>query len=374
MTQGAGQGPEVLRTETLRDFRVPAYVHETGPYVPSTSPDEPLGTAEGEPLGGAPGEPFDDGFPEEPDGYTPTQRDLPVINRGDTVQVAVAPEAGPAPQPAEGPGPLYVVGDVHGYLDQLIAALQEQGLLDAAGTWSAGTARLWFLGDFTDRGPDGIGVIDLVMRLSAEAAAVGGYCKALMGNHELLLLGARRFGDTPVNSGAGTATFQAAWLLNGGQKTDMDRLQDHHLQWMARLDAMEEVDGHLLVHSDTTAYLDYGDSIEAVNDTIRETLTRNDADECWDLFRKLTRRFAFRDDGGAEAVLSLLDTYGGTRIVHGHSPIPYLLGEVGSEEGEDSPSPVVEEPHLYADGLAIAMDGGVTMAGKLLVRQLPLAG
>lgn len=159
-----------------------------------------------------------------------------------------------------------------------------------------------------------------------------------MGNHELLLLGARRFGDTPVNSGAGTATFQAAWLLNGGQKTDMDRLQDHHLQWMARLDAMEQVDGHLLVHSDTTAYLDYGDSIEAVNDTIRETLTRNDADECWDLFRKFTRRFAFRDDGPA-AVLSLLDTYGGTRIVHGHSPIPYLLGEVGSRTARTARAP-----------------------------------
>lgn len=118
-----------------------------------------------------------------------------------------------------------------------------------------------------------------------------------MGNHELLLLGAKRFGDTPVNSGAGTATFQAAWLLNGGQKYDMDRLQDHHLQWMARLDAVEEVDGHLLVHSDTTAYLDYGDSIEAVNDTVRETITRNDADEVWDLFRKFTKRFSFRDEG-----------------------------------------------------------------------------
>jgi hypothetical protein len=253
-----------------------------------------------------------------------------------------------------------------------VAALQEKGLLDAAGNWCAGTARLWFLGDFTDRGPDGIGVIDLVMRLSAEAAAAGGYCKALMGNHELLLLGAKRFGDTPVNSGAGTATFQAAWLLNGGQKTDMDRLQDHHLQWMARLDAVEEVDGHLLVHSDTTAYLDYGRSIEEVNDTVRETLTRNDADEVWDLFRKFTKRFSFRDEGGADAVRSLLDTYGGTRIVHGHSPIPYLLGEVGSEEDEDNSDPVVEGPHVYADGLAIAMDGGVTMAGKLLVQQLPL--
>ncbi|MFD8518432.1 metallophosphoesterase [Streptomyces capillispiralis] len=356
MTQGAGQGPEVERTATLRDFRVPAYVHETGPYAQSTHPGDVV-------------PPSDETYPE---GYTPTQRDLPVINRGDTVQVTVDPASVPAPQPVTGPGPLYVVGDVHGYLDELVAALQEQGLIDAAGQWCAGTARLWFLGDFTDRGPDGIGVIDLVMRLSAEAAAAGGYCKALMGNHELLLLGAKRFGDTPVNSGAGTATFQAAWLLNGGQKTDMDRLQDHHLQWMARLDAVEEVDGHLLLHSDTTAYLDYGRSIEEVNDTVRETLTRNDADEVWDLFRKFTKRFSFRDEGGADAVRSLLDTYGGTRVVHGHSPIPYLLGEVGSEDDEDDTGPVVAGPHVYADGLAIAMDGGVTMAGKLLVRKLPL--
>ncbi|WP_078855888.1 metallophosphoesterase [Streptomyces sp. SCSIO 75703] len=357
MTQGAGQGPAVERTATVRDFRVPAYVHEAAPYAAS---------------GTHPGNAVPPGEEDRPDGYTPTQRDLPVIRRGDTVQVTVDPAVAPAAQSTAGPGPLFVVGDVHGYLDELESALREKGLVDEAGHWSAGTARLWFLGDFTDRGPDGIGVIDLVMRLSAEAAASGGYCKALMGNHELLLLGAKRFGDTPVNSGAGTATFQAAWLLNGGQKSDMDRLQDHHLQWMARLDALEEVDGHLLVHSDTTTYLDYGRSIEEVNDTVRETLTRNDVEEVWDLFRKLTKRFSFRDEGGADAVRSLLETYGGTRIVHGHSPIPYLTGEVGSEDGEEESRPAVEGPHVYADGLAIAMDGGVTMAGKLLVQQLPL--
>ncbi|MFJ9039824.1 metallophosphoesterase [Streptomyces sp. NPDC102406] len=353
MTQGAGQGP-AARTETLRDFRVPAYVHDVPANVMPTDP--------------VPGSPE---AADYPDGYTPTERDLPVINRGDTVQVEVVQ---PVQRTADEMGPLFVVGDVHGYLDELLAALHEKGLVDTEGTWAAGNARLWFLGDFTDRGPDGIGVIDLVMRLSAEAAAAGGYCKALMGNHELLLLGAKRFGDTPVNSGAGTATFQAAWLLNGGQKADMDRLQDVHLQWMSRLDAIEIEDDHLLMHSDTTAYLDYGDSIEAVNDTVRETLTRNDADECWDLFRKLTKRFAFRDgESGPGAVRELLGTYGGSRVVHGHSPIPYLLGEVGTEDadGEDS-RPVVEGPHVYAGGLAIAMDGGVTMAGKLLVQQLPM--
>lgn len=361
MTQGAGQGP-AARTETLRDFRVPAYVHDV-------------------PANMVPSDPVPGSLPEAdfPDGYTPTERDLPVINRGDTVQVELPqPGSAPAPAPTEGMGPLFVVGDVHGYLEELLAALREQGLIDAEGSWAAGNARLWFLGDFTDRGPDGIGVIDLVMRLSAEAAAAGGYCKALMGNHELLLLGAKRFADTPVNSGAGTATFQAAWLLNGGQKSDMDRLQDVHLQWMSRLDAIEIEDDHLLMHSDTTSYLDYGDSIEAVNDTIRETLTRNDADECWDLFRKFTKRFAFRDEeSGPGAVRELLAAYGGSRVVHGHSPIPYLLGEVGTEAGADGAEdedsgPVVEGPHVYAGGLAIAMDGGVTMAGKLLVQQLPM--
>ncbi|MEU8431365.1 metallophosphoesterase [Streptomyces sp. NPDC029216] len=410
MTQGAGQGP-AMRTDTLRDFRVP--VNEPAPYavsagLPGEAPvygeypayyeeapadPRPRYTAEHADYPAAPpaAYPAPDTVPQQrqaeqadfpadgpadDDGYTPTQRDLPIIGRGatggpgDTVQVQYVPQEAPG----DGPGPLYVVGDVHGYLDELIHELQAQNLIDADCHWSAGNARIWFLGDFTDRGPDGIGVIDLVMRLSAEAAAAGGYCKALMGNHELLLIGAKRFGDTPVNSGAGTATFQAAWLLNGGQRTDMERLEDVHLQWMSRLDAATLADGHLLLHSDTTAYLDYGDSIEDVNDTIHELLNRHDADITWDLFRKFTKRFAFRDEEtGPQAVRELLATYGGSRVVHGHSPIPYLLGEVGTEDGDEGHGPEdVDGPHVYADGLAIAMDGGVTMAGKLLVQQLPL--
>ncbi|MEV6671132.1 metallophosphoesterase [Streptomyces sp. NPDC051162] len=360
MTQGAGQGPAARTTAAMPPF--PGYAAPP-PHAPMPPYDHAAPPVQPPPAA--------------PEGYTPTERDLPVIGQAvpddvPTVALTPLPEQHAAPRP--GLGPLFVVGDVHGYLDQLHAALEAQGLIDANGSWCAGNARLWFLGDFTDRGPDGVGVIDLVMRLSAEAAAAGGYCKALMGNHELLIIGAKRFSDTPVNSGAGTASFQAAWLLNGGQRTDMERLEDHHLQWMSRLDAMAEEDGHLLVHSDTTAYLDYGDSIEAVNDAVTEALQRNDADECWDLFRKFTKRFAFRDD--PMAVRELLDTYGGRRLVHGHSPIPYLLGEVGAEDadGEEGGSPAVDGPHLYADGLALAMDGGVTMAGKLLVVQLPLGG
>ncbi|WP_280700282.1 metallophosphoesterase [Kitasatospora sp. GP82] len=275
----------------------------------------------------------------------------------------------PQPTPGEAPGPLYVVGDVHGYLDELRAALHQQGLIDADGHWAAGRSRVWFLGDFTDRGPDGIGVIDLVMQLAAEAAAAGGYCRALMGNHELLFLGAAKYGDEPVQSTAGTASFLAAWRLNGGQQHDLDRLETHHVSWLSRLPAIALEDGHLLLHSDTTAYLEYGDSIAEVNDAVHDLLADEGPDEWWDCFRRFTKRFAFRGESGPMAVHELLGSYGGRRVVHGHSPIPYLTGSTHAEEGVP---PHVPGPYIYADELAIAMDGGVTMEGRLLVARLPL--
>ncbi|WP_329134071.1 metallophosphoesterase [Streptomyces sp. NBC_01476] len=379
MTQGAGQGydpgsgyepgykpapgygtaPDFEQAAGPDGFPPPAGFEGAGPTDTTAPPDYKAAPAGYEPAY----EPTQPDVPLLPPDYTPTEHDLPVITGGS--------------EKGERPGPLYVVGDVHGYLTELLDALHEVGLVDEDGHWSAGSARLWFLGDFTDRGPDGIGVIELVMQLSAEAAAAGGYCRALMGNHELLLLGAHRFGDTPVNSPGGTASFLAAWRLNGGQPSDMERLEDRHLTWISRLDAAHLTDGHLLLHSDTTAYLEYGSSIEEMNDAVTGVLQRSDADECWDLFRKFTKRFAFRGDEGPTAARELLGAYGGTRVVHGHSPIPYLLGEVGGEyvavDGEER-AQAVRGPMVYAENLAVAMDGGVTMDGRLLVAQLPLVG
>ncbi|WP_223244205.1 metallophosphoesterase [Streptomyces sp. CBMA156] len=296
--------------------------------------------------------------------------DPPTIELGPPLPDPSAPTYPyPAPGPDEPPGPVYVVGDVHGYLEELRAELRNQGLIDADGHWSAGRSRIWFLGDFTDRGPDGIGVIDLVMQLAAEAAAAGGYCRALMGNHELLFLGASKYGDEPVQSTAGTASFLAAWRLNGGQQNDLDRLEAHHVSWLSRLPAVALEDGHLLLHSDTTAYLEYGESIPDVNDAVHELLSDGSVDEWWDCFRRFTKRFAFRGDAGPTAVHELLDTYGGSRIVHGHSPIPYLTGAVHNDDGQP---PHIPGPYVYADDLAVAMDGGVTMEGRLLIARLPV--
>ncbi|GAA2134101.1 Ser/Thr/Tyr protein phosphatase SppA [Kitasatospora kazusensis] len=323
-----------------------------------------------QPSEGAPEQPA---APVPPVPPVPQQEDPPTIDLstlgGELQELQDLHYPYPQPEPGEAPGPLYVVGDVHGYLDELLAALHQQGLIDAEGHWSAGRSRLWFLGDFTDRGPDGIGVIDLVMQLAAEAAAAGGYCRALMGNHELLFLGAARYGDEPVQSTAGTASFLAAWRLNGGQQHDLERLETHHISWLSRLPAIALEDEHLLLHSDTTAYLEYGASIPEVNDAVHHLLSDEGADEWWDCFRRFTKRFAFRGDAGPTAVHELLSAYGGRRVVHGHSPIPYLTGSAHLEDGTP---PHVPGPYIYADELAIAMDGGVTMEGRLLVARLPL--
>ncbi|MEU9129287.1 metallophosphoesterase [Kitasatospora sp. NPDC048540] len=352
-----------------------------GHYAP-TGHYAPAGQFESGRLDGGPLEiRYDSGFEPEyappaaeaapaPHPGTPQSEDPPTIELGAPIP-DVHPEVHfpyPQPEPGEAPGPLYVIGDVHGYLDELLAALHQQGLIDDEGHWAAGRSRVWFLGDFTDRGPDGIGVINLVMQLAAEAAAAGGYCRALMGNHELLFLGAARYGDEPVQSTAGTASFLAAWRLNGGQQHDLDRLEQHHISWLSRLPAIAIEDGHLLLHSDTTAYLEYGHSIADVNDAVHVVLADEGIDEWWDCFRKFTKRFAFRGQAGPQAVHELLDTYGGYRVVHGHSPIPYLTGV---DQADDAP-PHVPGPYIYADELAIAMDGGVTMEGRLLVAQLPL--
>ena len=100
--------------------------------------------------------------------------------------------------------PTYAIGDVHGQLEKLTHLLEGAGLTDAEGHWSGANSRLWFMGDLFDRGPGGIGVCDLVMRLEAEAALEGGFVGCLMGNHEPLIL------PRPAPS-SGTPPGRYAW-------------------------------------------------------------------------------------------------------------------------------------------------------------------
>lgn len=117
--------------------------------------------------------------------------------------------------------PTHVVGDLHGHLEVLKRLLRDAGLLSDGGRcdngWCGVGARLLFLGDFFNRGPDGLGCLELFMQLQREATAAGGWVEALVGNHDLLLLAAHRFGEGastgPDVTGVGD---RACALLSGG--------------------------------------------------------------------------------------------------------------------------------------------------------------
>lgn len=84
--------------------------------------------------------------------------------------------------------------DVHGAYAQLSALLQSQGVVDGDLHWKAGRTHLVSLGDLLDRGDDSRRVMDLLMRLQAEAHAAGGMVHVVVGNHEAMnVLGDLRY-------------------------------------------------------------------------------------------------------------------------------------------------------------------------------------
>ena len=256
----------------------------------------------------------------------------------------------------------YVVSDVHGHIEDLAAALGHVGLLDSGSAWCGGQARLTFLGDYFDRGPDGIAVVDLVRRLQDEAVTTGGRVDALIGNHEILALGMSRFGGQQVPSDIWSRrSFARSWALNGGQVHDQQGLSDQHIQWLCRLDCVVLAGPDLLLHSDTTDYLRWGDTTEQINDAVRKVLASDDLDQWWQCWVRLTTRYAFAGPDCEQVSTEMLDLLGGERIVHGHSVIPTFTGQ--------SPSQVTG-PLSYAGDKALAIDGGVYDGGPCLVVRL----
>ena len=248
---------------------------------------------------------------------------------------------------------LYVIGDTHGHCAQVADALREAGLLAADGSWCGGDARLWFLGDLTDRGPDGVGMIELIMGLQPQAAAAGGEVGCVLGNHDLLLFGSYYLPDALI---APDRTIVQSWVLNGGQDSDLDRLTETHLGWLARLPAVALVEGHLLIHADTTAYLEFGSSIDEINATIRAMLAERDTETFGARMRLTFRRFEFLDPAtGPGRARLLLDRLGGERIVHGHSTIPETFAV---------PPALVDSPVVYADGLVVSVDTGIALGAR----------
>ena len=99
---------------------------------------------------------------------------------------------------------LYIVGDIHGRLD-LLLRLQDK-IAEDARKEPAGFRRIFYLGDYIDRGPSSREVLDLLInRPQASLPA-----SHLLGNHEAMLL--RFLEDSSIGP---------EWLAYGGLATLM---------------------------------------------------------------------------------------------------------------------------------------------------------
>jgi hypothetical protein len=250
----------------------------------------------------------------------------------------------------------YVFGDVHGHTEVFADRLREAELIDDGTRWSGGSSTLWLLGDFTDRGPFGVEAIELAMRLQGEARAAGGAVHALLGNHDLLIAAVARFGDFPVSGGTGRVRLD--WITNGGRDRDLERLTEEQVSWLCWLPAVARVNSSLLVHCDSVFYRDLGDTVEAVNDAVRDVTVCGRTVEWDELLGASARRFELADPDVARDFAA---AFGCERIVHGHTPIPVVTG--------DEPE-TVREPLVYADGRCVNVDGGLFLGGPGFVWRL----
>ncbi|OSP54807.1 metallophosphoesterase family protein [Pseudoruegeria sp. SK021] len=153
--------------------------------------------------------------------------------------------------------PIHAIGDIHGHLAQLDAAL------DAIARHGEPTAQVVFLGDFVDRGPDARRVIETLMQGQAD----GRPWICLLGNHDRFI--ARYLAnpkycdpntsrpllwtDTPLGGRATLASY-------GVDASEDRRIEDihadavaaipqAHLDWIAGLPRYYETDDHIFVHA-----------------------------------------------------------------------------------------------------------------------------
>jgi hypothetical protein len=215
--------------------------------------------------------------------------------------------------------PVLIVGDVHGDIQRLFAALK---------TYAAEDWRTIFLGDLVDYGAFGVGCLRFARdRMNSEV---------LLGNHEVAMLDALR---DPARVGF--------YISIGGQQHDLDELRtDERLQvWlMARPLLLKLEDGTLVQHCGNDDYRmligeQEADPATAINTNGRLVLEAGDAHLLWDV---MSGKGIFASQ--PERLDRWLELTGSRRVVFGHTP---------------HHGPV---PASYHGGKAINYDGGLARA------------
>jgi len=155
----------------------------------------------------------------------------------------------PRSLPSRIDGPVAAIGDIHGQsgeLRQLLDQLRCEP--DFAERWVV------FLGDFLDRGPSPRAALDLVLALAKEHPKT----TAVMGNHDLALLGALGLIDAPTDnhwpkryltSYNCSPTFRSYGVSVGDLPALARAMPDAHKEFLAALPWSVEHPHYLFVHA-----------------------------------------------------------------------------------------------------------------------------
>ncbi|MBV9578973.1 MAG: metallophosphoesterase [Chloroflexi bacterium] len=239
---------------------------------------------------------------------------------------------------------VWVVGDVQGFLTTLQHVLQSVGVIDAAGDWCAGGSTLVVVGDLVDRGPDSVGVVKFLQRVQRDAARRGGRVVVLIGNHDMLMLAARRFGEP----------FLSTWIEAGGVLEDLEALTDTDVGWLGALPALVVERGVVFMHADAMLYLEYGGSVGEVNAAFRRVLEGDDTGAWQRLLEQFGEHRAFSGPDGEANVARYLTGFEVRQVIHGHTPLPRML---------QAPPETVTSAYVYREGRCVNVDPGMYLGG-----------
>jgi len=226
--------------------------------------------------------------------------------------------------------PVLIVGDVHGDIERLFAALKPY----PATEWHT-----IFLGDLVDYGAYGVGCLRYARdRLNTDV---------ILGNHEVAMLWALR---DPTRIGF--------FITIGGQQHDLDELRsDEPLQeWLQTRPLMIKLaDGTLAQHCGNDDYRllladDLSDPVDRINSAATLVLEAGNADLLWQV---MSGKAAFATQ--PERLDRWLKLTGCRRVVFGHTPHRNST------------------PARYHHSKAINFDGGLSRSHRMYRRGAPLA-
>ncbi len=141
----------------------------------------------------------------------------------------------------------WVIPDIHGYSATLKALVLER-------IRPTRNDRIFFLGDYIDRGPDAKGVIDFIISLKEDNYNI----RTLRGNHEDYLV--RTYDNETTRKSFMGITYQNKlkneWFKYGGKETlrsfgisDVHEIPEKYISWMRKLEYFVELDKFILVHA-----------------------------------------------------------------------------------------------------------------------------